>query len=281
MKSARRQLVPEGDTLHRIARRLGQALGGREILRFESPEPALERLCNLGYTVQQVEARGKHLLIYFDDGNILHTHLRREGSWRLYRAGESSKAGSRTVAVLAAAEWEAVCYGAPTAEVLTEWSLKSHPALSCLGPDLLAESFRLDEMLARLRRAPKQSIGVALLDQRNCAGIGNVYKSEVLFMESVHPMIRVESLSDQRLVAILRCARKWLLRNLSAGRRRTRWGPGPGCWVYRREGQRCLRCDATVSMLRQGPKRRSTYFCPRCQLTANASGGATVPSSTS
>ena len=142
-----------------------------------------------------------------------------------------------------------------------------HRHLKLLGPDVLSECLPLDEIILRFRAFPELPIGVAVMDQRLCTGIGNIYKSELLFMEGIDPRHPVGRLTDDQLRRLMTQCRTWMRRNLGRGRRRTRWEPGPSHWVYGRSGEHCLRCDQLVHMVRQGQSGRSTYFCSSCQVS--------------
>jgi endonuclease-8 len=252
--------MPEGDTIHRAAATLSKAIAGRRVLRAE-PE-TMSALVDR--TVDAVEARGKHLLVRFDDGHTLHTHMRMDGSWHIYRPGERWWRGAhRAVAVLETEAWVAVCFDAPIVELLPPGE---EPALvQRLGPDLLDPSVDLDEAIARMRTLASMSIGEAVMRQDAVAGIGNVYKSEVLFLRRVDPFAALDTLDDAALLAILREAQRLLRRNLSTRRRTTRERADGRLWVYGRSGQPCFACGTRIRMRRQGELARSTYYCPRCQ----------------
>jgi len=261
--------MPEGDTIRRAARALSTALAGRRVEAFTSSLPAVaaaaERLGIAGRTVDAVESRGKHLLIRFEGGAVLHTHLRMQGRWRLYQGVAGRSSGSRARAVLRAGDRTAACFDAPVVELLSRFEARDHRGLASLGPDLLAPDLDLDAVLSRLQAAPDRPVGELLLDQRICSGIGNVYRSEVLFIAGVHPGRRLPQLSREILLRILETARDALRRNLGPGPRRTRPGAGPRLWVYRRGGQRCLRCGEEIRRAAVGDPPRSCYWCPGCQ----------------
>lgn len=270
--------MPEGDTLWRIARSLDAVLAGQVLTGFESMRIAIaaaaEKLALVGRTIERVEARGKHLLVHFSGGPLLHTHLGMRGSWRLAPArGERLAAGRGAASarnwpalvVLRTARAVATCRNAPTVELLPRGSA-DHPALTRLGPDLLSTAFDAATARSRLRARGELPIGVALMDQTALAGIGNVYKSEVLFACSVSPLARVSRLDDATLDRIIATARQMLRRNLGPGLRRTTTSlAGERHAVYRRSGQPCPRCGATIRRIVQGEQVRSTYFCPACQ----------------
>lgn len=268
--------MPEGDTIFRAARTLHAALAGRTVTRFASSLPQVAAAARHhrieGRTVSAVVARGKHLLVRFEGGPALHTHLRMTGSWHLYRTGtrwRGSAAAAR--AVVETGDRVAVCFAAPVVEWLTPAQEAEHRPLRSLGPDLLSPRFDPSAARANLRARAPQEIGAALMDQQALAGIGNVYKSETLFLCGVDPFARVEALDDETLDRLVATAVREMKRNVApaAGMRRTREGP-ERVWVYRREDEPCSRCGTPIRMKRQGEAARSTYWCPRCQ----APGGA-------
>jgi endonuclease-8 len=259
--------MPEGDTLFRIATTLGKALTGKVLTRFASPLPALEDVALEGRTVAKVEAHGKNLLIHFDDGRCLHTHLRMNGSWHLYRPKERwFKAAHRARAVLETADFVAVCFDAPVVELLPPGGVERRDGLATLGPDLLRDDF--DAVAARrgLRARGDLAIGEAVMIQGALAGIGNIYKSETLFACRQDPFVKVDEMDDAALDAIIEKARALLTRNAHASDRRTRHTlAGPKMWAYGRGGQPCLRCGTIIQTRRQGVAGRVTYYCPVCQ----------------
>jgi len=263
--------VPEGDTIFRVARTLHGVLAGKVVTRFFSPiaavDAAARRLGIVGDRVARVEPRGKHLLMHFERGAVLHTHLRMTGSWHTYRHGSRWRQPAHLArAVVESADAVAVCFQAPTCELLSAAEAARELQLAALGPDLLAADFDAALARARLRARADLEIGVALMDQQALAGIGNVYKSEVLFLCRNDPFARVATLDDTSLDRLVATAAKQLRRNLTGGRRRTTSSLAASPhWVYEREGEPCRRCGATVEMRRQGPLLRSTYFCAICQ----------------
>lgn len=262
--------MPEGDTIWRAARALQAALGGRTVTAFSSPLPAVaaaaRRFGLVGRPVDGVEAKGKHLLVRFGGGAVLHTHQGMTGSWHLYRRGSRwRQAPHRARVVLEAGEVVAVCFRAPRVELLAAGEAARHGALVRLGPDVMAEAFDAAEARARLRGGGDVDIGAALLHQSRLAGIGNVYKSEVLFLCGLNPFARVTGLSDETLDHVVATARRQMRGNRDAVSRRTTRLASVNHWVYRRSGRPCLRCGTTIERRMQGDPPRSTYFCPRCQ----------------
>ncbi len=262
--------MPEGDTLKKAAALLA-VMTGQRVTGFASPLPALARNDALGATISSVEARGKNLLIWFDATRALYTHLRMEGSWHRYLPGTPWRRPARQARVILTTEaWVAVCFNAPVVEWLTAWQVTHHPMLANLGPDLLGDPTDLEttieQCINRLRIAPERPLGEALLDQRLIAGLGNVYKSELLFIERLDPFQPVANYDDTTLHHLLTVAHKWMRRNLGPGPRQTRWGAGrERTWVYGRSGELCAVCNTTLQMRRQGQLGRSTYYCPVCQ----------------
>jgi len=264
--------VPEGDTILRAARTMHRALAGRRVAAARAPmlPGAGESLA--GRTVAGVAARGKNLLVHFDDGSALRTHMRMTGSWHLYRPGERwRKPGSLARVVLETDAWVAVCFSAPVVELLRAGEAERHEALSSLGPDILGETFDYAEAVRRLLALGETPLGEAVLAQRAVAGIGNIYKSETLFLVREDPFAPVGSVDEKRLARLLARARELMRSALGPTPRATRptmsrsRDPGARTWVYRREGRPCRRCGTEIRMRRQGLDRRSTYWCPKCQ----------------
>jgi endonuclease-8 len=202
-----------------------------------------------------VEARGKHLLMRFERGAVLHTHMGMTGSWHLYREGSRwRRPAHRARAVVTAEGVVAVCFDAPTVELV---SPAQEPPLAALGPDVIAADFDLAEARRRLRSAPEREIGVALLDQGAVASIGNIHKSEALFACGVSPFARVADLDDAILGRLLRTAARRMRESVL---RRA-----PSRSVYGRAARPCRRCGTQIERAPQGRPGRSTYFCPQCQ----------------
>jgi endonuclease VIII len=277
--------MPEGDTIFRTAQALHRHLGGRIVTRFESVYPALTRVDHdrpiAGRTVEGVVSRGKHILMTFSGDLVLHTHMRMNGSWHGYPPGASWRRPARDMRVLVAtAEFVAVGFDVPVAELLTARELMRHEALRELGPDLLDESFDVGAAVARARAQPAATPAAdILLNQRVVAGIGNELKSEVLFVAGVYPFTPVSAFADGDLARILGIARDLLRANTvthgrlapARGRRTrdslTREG---ALWVYGRGGQPCRKCGTLVQAKKTGIDARLTYWCPRCQPAPTA-----------
>jgi endonuclease VIII len=273
--------MPEGDSIFRAARTLHRALAGKQVTAFGSALPALNRVHEdapiTGRTIERVDAFGKHLLIHFSGNLVLRTHLRMNGSWHIYRTGERWQRPRRDMRiVLSTADFEAVGFAIPVAEFITEAGLSKHPGLRKLGPDVLAGTFDAAKALENLRSRSSVEIADALLDQRVLAGLGNVYKSEVLFICGLSPFVRVSDVSDTQLASIVETARQVLKTNVSEGlelmttyggfRRTThRSAPTERLWVYGRARLPCRRCGAPIQVRKQGLDARLTYWCPACQ----------------
>src|SRR6056297_669650 len=215
--------MPEGDTIHRVALTLRQALVGRTLTRVELPRvPAPHP--SVGATITGVEARGKHLLVHSDDGLTVHTHLRMTGSWHRYGPGERWRKPARSArVVLAVGGTVAVCFSAPIVEVLDTPGLRRHPSLRALGPDLCDPEADLDEATRRLDRlrASDLTIGEVLLDQRVACGIGNVYRCDVLFLHGLDPATPLRRVDPSTARALLEDAGRLLRANLGGGARTT------------------------------------------------------------
>jgi endonuclease VIII len=262
--------MPEGDTIWRAARALQAALGGRTLTAFKSSLPsvaaAARRFGLVGRPVSGVEAKGKHLLVRFGGGAVLHTHQGMTGSWHLYRRGSRWRQPAHLArVVLETDEVVAVCFRAPLVELLPAAAAARHVTLARLGPDVMAEAFDAAEARARLRAAGDVEIGAALLDQSRLAGVGNVYKSEVLFLCGLNPFARVGGLADETLDRVIATARRQMRKNVDSVSRSTTGLAASKHWVYRRAGQRCLRCGTKIQRRMQGNPPRSTYFCPACE----------------
>ena len=263
--------MPEGDTIWQTAQTLRGVFAGRKVLSARSPLPeveiAIRQMRIVGQVVSNVVARGKHLQICFSDGPVLHTHLGMHGSWHVYRPGSRWRRPEWAARfVLETEKAFAVCFQAPVVELLSPAWTVAHPALVSLGPDLLSVDFNAQEALQRIRLRNGFEIGVALMDQTLVAGIGNVYKSEILFLCRVNPFAKVAALDDGALVAIIDMAKRQMQRNLRPGSRRTRSDiSDERMWVYGRAGRLCSRCGSTILRQKQGEQARASFWCPGCQ----------------
>jgi endonuclease-8 len=266
--------MPEGDTVWLTARRLDQALAGEPLTEFDLRVPAFATADLRGDTVVEVVARGKHILIRFAGGLTLHTHLRMDGSWRLARAGERRRGcpQHQVRVLLANRSWQAIgcrVHDIALVETTDEGRLVGH-----LGPDLLAADFGASqqaEAVRRLGEQPHAEIGPSLLDQRNLAGIGNLYKSEVLFINRINPWCPIGAVPD--LDRVVGTARRLLYANRNHPEQSTTglMGRDQQHWVYRRDAQPCRVCGTPINRAEQGvaPQQRSTYWCPACQPAAS------------
>lgn len=259
--------MPEGDTIFRTAATLRPLLEGKRIIDVSSRGHEVFEEPIRGAVVRSVEARGKHLLIHFAGGPTLHSHLGMTGSWHVYRPGETWRKPPRLAAiVLNLEESLVVCFSPKTLELLSPAELHSHRYLNRLGPDLLSSHFEREEVIRRFRIHNRTTIGEAVMNQTIVCGIGNVYKSELLFLLRLHPQRPVADINDETLHALLLKARDLMTRNLSGFPRQTRFaGEGHKKWVYGRAGKPCFECGEPIQITRQGDLGRTTYFCPTCQ----------------
>lgn len=261
--------MPEGDTIQRIADYLGPKLVGTRLVAARLAGDPTADLA--GVRVELIEARGKHLLLRLGNERTLRCHLGMHGSVHEYAHGERWKLPERAASLVLATDAAVyVCFRAEEVELLVSGGAREAKLDRRVGPDLLApDAPAFDELPARARallRAEAPAVDV-LLDQRVTAGIGNVYKSELLFLESVPPLLPLAELGDDTLVRLYTRGRALLQKNLGSGPRSTR-GAREGSralWVYRREGEACLRCGEPVRRARLGRGLRSTYWCPVCQ----------------
>lgn len=284
--------MPEGDSVFRAARALDRALAGRTVTRFESVFPRLTRVDHdtplRGRTIERVEARGKHLLIWLSGDLVLHTHMRMHGSWHIYRPGERWRQPRHDMRiVLETAACHAIAFNVPVAGFATAAALARTRAIRDLGPDPLSGAFDPAEAVRRILARRDVDIADALLDQSAMAGIGNIYKSEVLFAARVNPFAKVATLAAEDVERLVALAAKYLRANVaeSAGgmatyrtlRRTTgRSDPGARFWAYGRAGKPCRRCGSPIRRQKQGPDARSTYWCEKCQApgTRSRAGGS-------
>lgn len=284
--------MPEGDSIWRAAAELHRALAGQTLVSSDFRVPRFATLNLAGWTVSEVVPRGKHLLMRLlepaaspDEAGsaeagrprralTIHSHLKMEGSWQVYApGGRWRKPGHTARCVLRTATADVVGFSLGTLEVIP--TPDESRVVGHLGPDLLGPGWDAEEAVRRLRAAPDTPIGVALLDQRNLAGIGNIYRCEACFLAGVHPAAPVSAVPD--LLRMLGEAKVLLEANLGPGRRITRGTAFPGVrgiprsgyWVYGREHQPCLRCGTPVRRGLLGPasglEDRTIYFCPECQ----------------
>ncbi len=266
--------VPEGDTIARAAAALHGALAGHEVTRFATALAHLARIDDdtplTGRIVERCAAQGKHLLITFSGGLVLRTHMRMHGSWHLYRPGEPWQRPARAMrCVIETATRVAVAFDVPDAEFIRTGDLRRNRALGRVGPDLLAPDVDLAAVAARITAERDRPLGQVLLDQRVAAGIGNVYRSELLFLAGVHPETLVAAVPAEVIAAVVADAVRLLRVNTVAalrGRNTTgRAAPGQGLWVYNRTTRPCRRCGTPIRSAADGLEARRVYWCPRCQ----------------
>ncbi len=265
--------MPEGDTIWRTAERLKPALVGQTVQAFRAerlpaPQPGS------GATIESVEAKGKYLLIRFLDdrfagGSVtLETHMKMSGSWHLYRIGERWRKSPRAarVSIVVESGWQAVCFSAPHVKLTRSSDGPTH-----LGPDLCTADADLDEAVRRFQIIDATTpIGVALLDQRICCGVGNVYKSEVLYACGLHPSTPIGEIGAELRSELVATAARLLRANLGQGSRVTVPNVPGGLGVYGRGGEPCHRCADRVVRIVQGEHARGTYLCPTCQPAGGA-----------
>jgi endonuclease-8 len=275
--------MPEGDTIFRTARNIGRALMGKPVTGFRSIFPLLMRFNDdtplVGQTVDRVEARGKWLLIHFSGGGILTSHLLMNGRWHIYRQGERWQlARIHMRIVIENSEYQTVGFRVPVARMHTEQSLARDLQIARSENDLLSEEFDAEAGLARLLGRPQEALADALLDQTVLAGIGNVFKSEICFVQRLHPFRAVRTLTRDEAAATISSAQKLLKANVledsgdmivtyRGQQRRTTHASDPGAslWVYGRAGEPCRRCGEPIRRRIQGADARVTFWCPRCQ----------------
>jgi len=249
--------MPEGDSLHRAAQRLQVLVGERVEIETPHPRAAVKGLAERldGRRLEQVEAVGKNLLLHFEGGLVLRSHLRMKGRWRVERRG-TARTGKPWL-VLRGVEHEAFLWNGAVLELVGPRGARPR-----LGPDILGEPPDYETMLARLRVEPEREVGDALLDQRLVAGIGNLWKAEALWEARVSPWRRLEEVDDSELRAVLEAAHTLMRTSVD--------GPRPQRRVYQRAGRICPRCGGIVRSAPQAANARTAYWCPGCQVGGNA-----------
>lgn len=263
--------MAEGDTIHRTARLLQDALSGKRIVEVAALNPRsplrrrgdrVERL--RGAAMISAEARGKHLLLHFEGELVLHSHLGMRGSWRVVPAGEGGR-DRRAWVVLSAEDVDAVELEGSRLDLRTEHEVRSDPRLRALGPDVLSREFDPPTGMAALRRTGQsREVGEALVDQRVLAGVGNIYKSEGCWSSRIDPWERLSGLTDDELSRLVIETAALMRYGLETGR--------PPRSIYRRAGQPCPRCGERIRSRGQGDANRTTYWCESCQRSGDNSG---------
>jgi endonuclease VIII len=244
--------LPEGDTIWRTAAALRRRIGGKVL--SDARPAAIARL--KGRRLESVEPNGKHLIMQFEGGLALHSHMRMTGAWHLYRTGERWRQPEwRATAVLSFDDVVAVCFAAPVMELVADGR---HP-VQHLGPDILVDPFDLDEVIRRARRSEAATLGELLLEQRVCAGLGNIYKCEALWSLRLNAWTPPALLEDTDLKRLYSTARDLMRRNLVTPIARQRHA------VHGRGGRPCPRCGRPIRIKAQGEQARLTYFCAGCQ----------------
>ncbi|HTV02522.1 MAG TPA: DNA-formamidopyrimidine glycosylase family protein, partial [Luteitalea sp.] len=303
--------MPEGDTIFRAARTLQRALAGHRVTRFETQYAQLARVHDdapiIGRVVDKVEARGKHLLVHFSasivpppesrDGKarpidgpvVLRTHMLMSGSWHIYRVGERWMRSSLDARIVLGTDtFVAVGFAVPVAEFIVGQPADDDESIARLGPDLLSPEFDAAEAERRLATNGRPTVAEALLDQTALAGIGNVFKSELLFLARLWPFTPPADVTAAQWSKLVRDARVLLRANVLdpnetgvltyRGHRRTtgRSNPAERVYVYGRQGRPCRRCGSAIALRHHGEHNRSTYWCPKCQAAPTAADAAAV-----
>ena len=263
--------MPEGDTLYRIASRLRPALEGRTIVAALSHEfpnlAAIDAQSLVGHVIERVEAHGKHLLLTFDDQRVVHSHLGMNGSWHLYPIGEPWRKPARLAGVALRTEsHEAVNFNPKLLQLTTTERLRRDSYLRRLGPDMMLLESELEEVIRRMAGHQQVPIGEVVMNQTIACGIGNIYKSETLFLSRINPWTTVGELTRSELHRYLSDARELMRLNRHNGQRTTRFSvDGQRMWVYGRAGAPCFLCGTRIAIRRQGDAGRTTYWCATCQ----------------
>ncbi len=263
--------MPEGDTLYRIANKLRPVLVDQVITDAKAWEvrrgPSIDAESLVGKRVTAVEAIGKHLLVTFEDRRVIHSHLGMTGSWHVYAHDEPWRKPAQRAALRLGTESHVVVNFSPKLiEIASRSRVLGDSYLQRLGPDMMKRELDYQFALARLRVHNRTPIGEAVMNQTIVAGIGNVYKSESLFLCRFDPWRQVGKIGDASLLDYLQQTHQLMRKNRRGGMRMTRFAvDGVHKWVYGREGEPCLVCGTQIRMRRQGDQARSTYWCPRCQ----------------
>jgi endonuclease-8 len=268
--------MPEGDTVHQAAKRLHGALAGKVLTRSDLRVPRYATADLTGRAVLDVTPRGKHLLTRIEGGLTLHSHLMMDGAWKVYAAGQRWSGGPahQIRAILGTGDSTVVGYRLPVLELLR--TADEHRAVGHLGPDILGPGWDPGKALENLLRDPARPLGEAILDQRNLAGIGNVYKSELCFLLRATPWLPVGDLPAEHAARLPALAKRLLEANRDRPARNTTGRREQNLFVYGRAPRPCLRCGAPVQIADQGDgsRERPTYWCPACQWGPAPARGA-------
>jgi endonuclease VIII len=256
--------MPEGDAIRSAANRIGAALIGREIAGIETPHPRHardawpEKLA--GRKVRAVDTHGKHLLLRFEGGLTLHSHLRMSGAWGVYpRGARWRRAAHRAWLVIRTADHDVVQFDGPVLELMTDGRSRFDQRLARLGPDVLADQFDDEALIRRMREDDQtRTLGDALLDQRNVAGIGNIWKTEGCFAAGIDPWRRLSDVADDELLSVIHAVRPLMRASVEQGFPKS-------VAIYKRHGMPCPRCGSEIQARGQGDDNRTTYWCPGCQ----------------
>ena len=275
--------MPEGDTIFRTARALGRALIAKPITVFRSTYPMLTRFHDdtplTGQTVNEVESRGKWLLIHFSGGGTLATHMLMSGSWHIYRHGERWQLPrDRMRILLENSEYVAVGFSVPVAKMMRTAELLRALRIPPRAIDVLSEEFDAAEAARRLLKHRDEEIGDVLLNQAVMAGVGNVFKSEICFVTATNPFCKVAALDSERVAELIATARRLMKVNVleDSNNAIARYGGrkhrttneldiSAGLWVYGRGGEPCRQCGEQIRRCIQGPDARVTFWCQQCQ----------------
>ena len=275
--------MPEGDTIFRTARALGRALTAKTVTGFRSTYPMLTRFHDdaplVGQFVDNVEARGKWLLIHFSGGGTLATHMLMSGSWHIYRHGERwQKPREAMRIVLENSEYVAVGFTVPVAKMLRAQELERALRIPASSIDVLSGDFDAAEVERRVLTHGNEEIGDVLLHQGVMAGVGNVFKSEICFVTATNPFCKVAELDAEKVTLLVATARRLVRANVledssdmivtyGGRQRRTTHAADPSAslWVYDRHGDPCRKCGERICRRLQGSDARVTFWCQRCQ----------------
>jgi len=264
--------MAEGHAVARWGDALRELIGER-VEEIRVPPRWRERAEHLrGAVLTQVRTHGKHLVLQFSNDWAIHTHAMQYGSWQIGPLGQELRKDARFARLrLTLEQHEVVFFHGPVMEVLSLDELSKHERFTSLGPDLLHDDFRVQSVIEAIQSQGDREIGDVILDQRVVSGIGNIYKSEGLFLATIHPRRAAADVSTSELEVLF----EELIPLMQMGRRQESWiitlpddlrlEAWMRNWVYQRRGQPCFVCATKIEMIRQGEFERTTYFCPHCQ----------------